>query len=762
MSVGTRTDELVNYMRATATTEIPSPVLSSDAEDRCTSADYARIVRLAGSLLAAFDWTQLLLCVTRAFSELPEVHARIWALRQNNFVEIASSPSDVVFAAPAPDVLISAGSAAEACRDPDGVVFAPLRSVGVLPMLLELHGLGDVDLAFVDEAARVIASRAAYLELADPNAGVMPALLGTEEVARAMHSFSAALQPLLAHDRITIFLLTAGDRAIERFAVVGATPAPEEEVITPISEFGLRECILRNQAQLTEDIVRERAPHSRGARILGHAGFRSALSVPLRLNGQCIGIMQLLSRSTGFYQEHDVQIAQDVADHTAAFIDHMRRQESVRPAALREAIETERTRLSCDIGVVAQVTFAQAEQALSRLMDRPGYEDPDALLALDTIRAARSEIGAAVAGIIPAPLRSRTFEQIIRESVAKASLLYRLPIEVVMSGDLAAASMTARRMTNGVLVAALAAAHAANATKAVVSITVEDDVLLNVTDDGPPGQRHLDIEAAAPAELQTIAECAHALGGRVYTEHHTGRGTTLILELPRVQAVRRDLEDERWRAAVPEERAPARSLRLYVLDQQGVRRAGFTHFLDAQQELRVVGHAATIAQARRSVGWLQPDVVFVDAEETTAAVTVREVRQASASSIVIGLASRTARVSAEELTAAGAAGVLPHDLEREELRDAIIRLVRGDDLQTQATPANPTVPVGSILNSREWAVLKLIVAGRTNAEIGAELFLAPKTIERHVATITHKIGARNRAHLVAVAIGRGLVRPPAD
>jgi DNA-binding NarL/FixJ family response regulator len=272
----------------------------------------------------------------------------------------------------------------------------------------------------------------------------------------------------------------------------------------------------------------------------------------------------------------------------------------------------------------------------------------------------------------------------------------------------------------------------------------------------------LDIEAAAPAELQTIAECAHALGGRVYTEHHTERGTTLILELPRVQAVRRDLEDERWRAAVPEERAPTRSLRLYVLDQQGVRRAGFTHFLDAQQELRVVGHAATIAQARRSVGWLQPDVVFVDAEETTATVTVREVRQASANSIVIGLASRTARVSAEELTAAGAAGLLPHDLERDELRDAIIRLVRGDDLEIKTLQVDPSVPVGSALNSREWAVLKLIVGGRTNAEIGAELFLAPKTIERHVATITHKIGARNRAHLVAVAIGRGLVRPPAE
>lgn len=739
--------------------EVPGPSQRGAGQTSSTER-HVRIVRLAGSLLAAVDWTQLLLCVVQAFSDVPNVRARIWVLRQNNISEIATFPNDAVLAAPPSGVLAAVGSASEASYRADGAVFVPLRSVGVLPMLLELQGLGEENLDFVDEAARVIASRAAYLAVTDPNGAVLPALRGTQEVARAMHGFSAALQRLLAHDRITIFLLTAGDRAIERFAVVGATPAPEEEEITPISEFGLRECMLREQAQLTNDILNERAPHHWGVRVLSRAGFRSALSVPLRLHGQCIGMMQLLSRSTGFYLEQDIQIAQDVADHAAPFIDHLRRQESVRPAALREAIETERTRLSCDVGVIARVTFAEAEQAVSKLIDKLGGSDPDVMQLQKLIRAARDEIGAAVAGISPPAVRSRSFEQIIRDTVGKASSVYRLQAEVLLSGDMTAASMTARRMTNGVLTAALGTAHAAQASKVVVSVTVEDDVLLNVTDDGIPGQRHLDIEAAAPGELQTLAECVHALGGRVYTEHHTERGTTLVLELSRVQPVRHDLEDERWRAPVPEHE-PTRSLRVYVLDQQGVRRAGFTHFLDAQQGLRVVGQAAAISEARRSIGWLQPDVVFIDAEEATAAVTARELRQASPNSIVIGLASRTARVSAEELSAAGAAGLLPQNLERAQLRDAIARLVRGENFESSTAQAEGSLPVGSALNSRERAVLKLIVEGRTNGEIGAELFLAPKTIERHVATIIHKVGARNRAHLVAVAIGRGLVPPPA-
>jgi DNA-binding NarL/FixJ family response regulator len=53
----------------------------------------------------------------------------------------------------------------------------------------------------------------------------------------------------------------------------------------------------------------------------------------------------------------------------------------------------------------------------------------------------------------------------------------------------------------------------------------------------------------------------------------------------------------------------------------------------------------------------------------------------------------------------------------------------------------------------------LMAAGRTNTEIGQTLFLATKTVERQVATIVRKLGARNRAHAAAIAVARHIVDP---
>ncbi|WP_416979692.1 LuxR C-terminal-related transcriptional regulator [Streptomyces sp. T028] len=723
-----------------------------------------RLLRLAKCLLSASDWTQLLFCVGQAFENVPEFRGRIWVLGSIDTVELARFPVDAVLPSQSTEVLSTAAVASEVARRPDGTVFVPLRSLGVQPMLLELHGFPDEELSAVEHAACVVASRAAYLAMADPDGRIMPAHRGTEEVARAVRGFSTALQPLLRHDRLTVFLLTAGDRAIERFAVAGAVPLPDEETIFPISEFGLRDSLMRDLPMLTEDIARDRAPHSRGARILARAGFRSSLSVPLRLADQRLGMVQFLSRTAGFYCRPDIRVAQDIADHAAPFIDHLRRQESVRPAALREAIETERTRLARDLGRVSQGVLVSARQAIGDLLTYdgsvPGLQGPLAGIG-ELLDSARAEINAALADIAPPPLRSRPFERVLRETVASFTATYGVAAEVRLAGDLATLSMTARRMGHGVMCAGLAAAHAAGARRVRVSVTVDDDLLLNVTDDGARGQRHLDIQTAARGELQTIAECAQALGGRVYTEYESERGTTLVLDLPRTQPIRRDLEDERWLAAVPENE-PTRSLRVFVLDQQGVRRAGLTHFLDAQHELRVVGHAAAAEEARRSLGWLQPDVVFVDAEDETAADTTREVRAACSGAVVIGLTSRPGAGLTEDLAAAGMAGVLRQNLERAELLESVTSLVAGGTVETHSGSPGENTAADAALNSREWATLRLIAEGLTNAEIGAKLYLAPKTIERHVASIVRKLGARNRVHLVAVAIGRGMVRPAAD
>lgn len=716
---------------------------------------YARVLRLAGALSFAFDWTQLALCATQAFPAEGPVGARIWVHGPHDLTELGSHSPPGGLCSRRPEVLSQAMAAAEPTRLDDGAILVPLRAVGVLPMLLELEGVPDHDLDLVEEIARVVALRAAGLALADPQGRVLPALRGTEETGRAMRNFSGVLQRLLPHDRLTIFLLTAGDRAVERFATAGAIPLPDEELFIAISDFGLRDCLLRDEPLLTGDLSRGRAPESRGARLLAQAGFRSGLNVPLHHAGQAIGILQLLSRTPNYYGEHDIRIAQDVADQVAPFVDHMRRQESVRPAALREAIETERSRLAHRIGTVLRGSLADAQDELARVVNNPSLE-PFARQQSERLVGLREELIAAVADAVPPPLRSRPFEQLLSESVRSFASRHDIRIHLRLDGHIAGAAMSGRRMTLGALRAALDTSRAAGASDISVLVSVDDDILLRVTDDGRPGRRDHEIEAAAPHELPTIAECARALGGRVYAQG----GQTLLLELPRRQPVRRDIDDERWLAHLPEDEEAVRPHRVYVLDAQGVRRAGFTHFLDAQQEFRIVGHAADVGEARRSIEWLQPDVVFLDAEADAASAIVSEVLEVSPSSVVIGLASRAGKAMVDELLTAGAAGVLPQDLERAVLLDKVGRLVRGEpfDVQEEQLAAS----TGTALNSREWAVLKLIVEGHTNSEIGARLYLAPKSIERYVASATRKVGARNRSHLVALALGRGLVRAPME
>lgn len=79
-----------------------------------------------------------------------------------------------------------------------------------------------------------------------------------------------------------------------------------------------------------------------------------------------------------------------------------------------------------------------------------------------------------------------------------------------------------------------------------------------------------------------------------------------------------------------------------------------------------------------------------------------------------------------------------------------------------ATPENPppaVVPAPYGLTNRELAVLRLLAVGRTNAQIGAELYISPKTAGVHVSSILRKLGVSGRVQAAAVAERAGLLHP---
>ena len=107
---------------------------------------------------------------------------------------------------------------------------------------------------------------------------------------------------------------------------------------------------------------------------------------------------------------------------------------------------------------------------------------------------------------------------------------------------------------------------------------------------------------------------------------------------------------------------------------------------------------------------------------------------------------RAALVAAEKLGAAPLAAAV-HDLAAR----AGVRL--------EAEPVPAATPASELLTPRERSVLALVAGGRTNRQVGAELFISEKTVSVHLSRVMAKLGAGSRTEAVSVAYARGLLAP---
>jgi DNA-binding NarL/FixJ family response regulator len=174
-------------------------------------------------------------------------------------------------------------------------------------------------------------------------------------------------------------------------------------------------------------------------------------------------------------------------------------------------------------------------------------------------------------------------------------------------------------------------------------------------------------------------------------------------------------------------------IRILLADDQDDVRGAFRVILDAQPDMAVVGEAVDGAAAVRQARHLRPDVALVD---------IRMPRVDGAFGFLLKRSSPALLVEAVRAAVAGDALVSP---------SITVRLLRR--LTAQAPPGRD---VG--LTERETDIVRALAAGRTNAEIGTELFLAAGTVKNHIATIQRKLGARNRVGIVAWAFDNGMVR----
>jgi DNA-binding NarL/FixJ family response regulator len=221
------------------------------------------------------------------------------------------------------------------------------------------------------------------------------------------------------------------------------------------------------------------------------------------------------------------------------------------------------------------------------------------------------------------------------------------------------------------------------------------------------------------------------------------------------------------------------TIKLAIVDDQPLVRAGFRMILSTQPDLEVVGEAGDGAQALRLVNQLRaagtpPDIVVMDIRMPVLD-GVAATRKLCADSDVPRVIVVTTFDTDEEAFAAlqaGASGFLLKNAPPEELLAAIRVVASGDAVVApritrklldrfagQLTPAPAGDPRLDQLTEREREVLLLVAQGLSNAEIADRLVLAEATVKTHVGRILTKLGLRDRVQAVVLAYETGLVKP---
>jgi DNA-binding NarL/FixJ family response regulator len=219
-----------------------------------------------------------------------------------------------------------------------------------------------------------------------------------------------------------------------------------------------------------------------------------------------------------------------------------------------------------------------------------------------------------------------------------------------------------------------------------------------------------------------------------------------------------------------------RPVKVLLVDDQTLVRAGFQVLLERGEGIEVVGEAADGAEAIEMVRRTRPDVVLMDIRmpvldglEATRRI-VSDERLAGVR--VVMLTTYELDEYVFEALRAGASGFLLKDIDPADLRQAVRVVAAGDALlspsvtrrliaEFAATAARRRVDPERLapLTEREREVMALVAGGLSNGEIAQRLFMSPATAKTHVSRAMAKLGARDRAQLVVLAYETGLVSP---